>query len=171
MAFTTQNDSGSIDSANAYITVAFFKTYHKDRGNVFSAGTGAIEDAVIKATDYVDARFRYVGDRTRRAQRTQWPRLGAHDRSEDLVQGIPFEIQEATADLALIALTNTLDPTPTRDDTGRAVESKREKVGPIEEETTYANGGISLNRPEYPVADNKIILAGLTVRGTILKRG
>ena len=168
MAFTLQDDSGSVDNANAYIDADYFKTYHNDRGNSFSSGTGDIQKAIIKATDYLDHRFRYVGDRVRTAQRTSWPRLGAEDVNGQCRSGIPVEVKEAAAEYAFIALSQALNPAPDRDDTGRLVKSKREHVGPIEEETEYFSGALSL--PEYPVADQRLKASGLVVRGTILRR-
>jgi hypothetical protein len=169
MAFTLQDNNGSVDDANAYIDATFFKTYHKDRGNSFSGGTSTIQDAIVTATDYLDFRFCWVGEQANTAQRTQWPRIGAEDRNNNLRSGIPNEVKEACAEYARIALSQTLNPTPDRDDTGRAVQSKSERVGPIEESVEYASGA-SFQLPKYPAADQKLTGSGLAIAGKILRR-
>jgi len=169
MAFTLQNDSGTVDDANAYIDTAFFKDYHKDRNNDFSGGNGDIQKAIVRATDYLDQRFRFIGERPNVRQRTQWPRIDAEDIDDNLRSGIPFEVKEATAEYALQALTAVLNPEPDRDTTGRSVQSKREKVGPIEEELAFADGAAWEPRI-IPAADMKLTMSGLVIEGTMLRR-
>lgn len=169
MAFTLQNDNGTIADANAYLSVAAFKLYHKDRGTTIEDGAGTIEDAIVKATDYLDSMYRFVGEQQSITQRTQWPRIGAEDRSHNIRGDIPHEIEDACADLAFIALTSTLNPTPIRDDMGQSVTDKFEKVGPLEERTKY-EGGAGYHKPHYPIADQRLFAAGLVVTGTELRR-
>lgn len=169
MAFVLQNDNGTVADANAYLSVAAFKLYHKDRGTIIEDGTGTIEDAIVEATDYLDSMYRFVGERQSITQRTQWPRIGAEDRNHDIRGDIPHEIEDACADLAFIALTSTLNPTPTRDATGQRVTDKSTKVGPIEKRTKYEGGGVYI-KPRYPVADQRLFAAGLVVTGTELRR-
>jgi hypothetical protein len=171
MAFSVQDDGGTIDGANAYITVDEFKTYHRDRGNSWSGGSGAIQDAIVVATDYLDTRFQFVGDRKSVSQRTQWPRVDAIDRDGNARSGVPVEVEEACAEYALIALSSTLNPTPTRDDTGQPVEMSRKKVGPLEKEIRYGGGGAVFQLPKYPIADQKLRAAGLVVSGRDIVRG
>lgn len=169
MAFTVQDDNGSVAGANAYIDVAFLDAYHLDRGNTVTGTTTEKEQAIVRATDYMDHRFRWVGERQSIDQRTGWPRIGAEDRDDDHRSGIPEEVKEACAEYALISLSATLNPTPTRDDTGRSMQSKSEKVGPISESVSFVSGG-SFSMPKYPVADNKLRGAGLVVSGRIMRR-
>jgi hypothetical protein len=53
----------SIDPANAYINTSFLAKYHSSRGNAIpaSATTAAQQAAIVKATDYLDQRYRYNG--------------------------------------------------------------------------------------------------------------
>lgn len=156
MAFTVQDDSGSVADANAYVTATEFKSYHADRGNDYSTyGTGDIQKAIVRATDFLDHRFNFVGDAVSETQRTQWPRLSAVDSDGNTRIGVPQEVKDACCEYAFIALGTTLDPTPERDDTGRSVSAKSSKVGPIAESVTYA-GIASYESPEYPVADRKL---------------
>lgn len=52
-----------IDGANAYITVSEFTKYHLARGNAVPVGadTLAIQQAIVQATDYIDAKYRFTG--------------------------------------------------------------------------------------------------------------
>lgn len=52
----------SIDGANAYITTAFYETYHTSRGNnIGNPSTAALQGAIVKGTDYLEQRYRYAG--------------------------------------------------------------------------------------------------------------
>lgn len=162
--FSQQDDNGTVDGANAYIDDSFFTSYHSSRGSDTSSYTTAeIQEAIVVATDYLDIRFRYVGERVRVAQRTAWPRYDAEDADENIRFGIPTEVQEATAEYTLIALENSLIlvENPDRDSTGRAISSKSETVGPISESVTYAMEGAVFSMPEYPKSDKKLITSGL----------
>lgn len=129
-----------------------------------------IEKAIVVATDYLDHRFRFVGEKSRVDQRTQWPRISAEDANGDLRSGIPSEVKEACAEYAFVALsTGALNPTPTRDDSGVAVKLKREKVGPIEEETEFVESA-TYALPKYPVADQRLKASGLVIAGRQLRR-
>lgn len=58
-------DSTVVDkkyAANAYITVEFFLDYHDSRGNTFPASpVDPIRRSIVKASDYLDQKFRYKG--------------------------------------------------------------------------------------------------------------
>lgn len=52
----------SIDGANAYIDAAFFNSYHASRGNsTGNPSSAALQGAIVKASDYLDQRYRYAG--------------------------------------------------------------------------------------------------------------
>lgn len=62
MALKVQNSQGTVVGANAYITLAEFKSYHDDRGNDYSGFTDPkISAAIVLATDYLDTRFSFLG--------------------------------------------------------------------------------------------------------------
>lgn len=166
MAFLVQDDAGTVDSANAYISVAEFDTYHGDRGNDVSAfSTTDKEQAIVRATDYMDQRFRWVGERGRVDQRTGWPRIDAEDRDRDVRFGIPREVKDACAEYARIAATTPvtdLNPTPDRDDTGRAIQKKSERTDVLEESVEYSSGA-AFELPKYPKADLWLFTSGLAI--------
>lgn len=173
MALLVQDSTGSVIGANAYLSVAAFKSYHDNRGNDYSAAANddAIEFAIIKATDYLDQRFRYVGEKLGgRDQTTQWPRMNAWDRGRYYITGIPNEVENATAEYALRAISSSLNPDPTRDDTGQTVQSVSESVGPIKESKTFV-GGALFSMPKYPAADQILIKTGLAETSGNVRRG
>lgn len=172
MAIIVQNIDGTAVGANAYITVQEFKDYHADRGADTSAfDDEAIEAAIVRATDYLDQRFNFVGKkRLGRDQTTEWPRSDAWDRDRNYINGIPPEVKEACAEYALRALAAELNPDPERNASGVAVLSKSEAVGPISESVTFVGGAV-FQMPKYPAADQKLVRAGLVRSGGTLLRG
>ncbi len=174
MAFLVEDGTG-LPLANAYVSTAAFKAYHKDRSNSLgTAGSSEIKDAIIKATDYMDRRFknRFIGRRkdqdrsstaTTGAQRLEWPRENARLPAGVLLdaESVPIEVEEACFEYAFRALTITLAPDPTVDDRNQAVVLSKVKVGPIEEETEYATGGQQFQFRTYPEVD--AILRGLVI--------
>lgn len=156
MAFTVEDETG-LEDANAYITVAEFKAYWDDRAFDYSSYTDPddLQVAIIKATDYIENRFRtrFKGSREFEDQSLSFPRLNLFDEDGRLVTGLPTLLKHSTAEYAKRALTAELAPDFDIDDTGQRVTRKKEKVGPIEEETQYVEaGGIAIYRP-YPSAD------------------
>jgi len=176
MAFTVQADTGGTANANAYISASYFRDYHRDRGNEITTIGGVTyattdwQKAIVRATDYIDSRFTFVGLRRSEEQTTEWPRYNAFDRDSNLVSDIPTVIKEACAEYALIALTTSINPTPTRDGTGQIVVAKRSKADVVESEVRYA-GGDSFQLPRYPAADMKLIRSGFVIQGTRIRRG
>lgn len=172
MGFAVQNNEGTVVGANAYITVQEFKDYHTDRGvDVSDFDDQGIESAIVRATDYLDQRFIFVGGRRLgREQTTEWPRTNAWDRDRRYINDIPPEVKEACAEYAIRALSQVLNPDPERDATGRPVHSKSQTVGPISESVTFAYGG-AYTMPAYPAADRKLVKAGLVRSGGNIVRG
>lgn len=163
MTFLVQDDAGSVAGANSYVDVDDFRDYHLDRGvDISIYADDFCERALVRATDYMDGRFAFIGMQASLTQFTKWPRGNAYDEDDVLRSGVPNEIKEACCEYAFLALTAELNPAPTLDATGRAVLSKRTVVGPIQEETGYA-AGAAFKFPKYPKADCKI--RPLTVLG------
>lgn len=147
MAFTVQDDEGAIENANAYITVEFFTEYHEDRGNELESELEAdIQKAIVKASTYVDSRFKVRGTKLEDDQTTAMP--------TDYFTGLPLKFKQAVAEYALIALNveNGLSPNPSREASGMRISSIKKKVGPLEKEIAYEAGSYSAFVP-YPQAD------------------
>jgi len=149
-------DGTGIDNANAYADSAAFKVYHKDRGNIFDAGSSEIDKALITATDFIDREFggRFKGVKEFSTENElEFPRIRLFNRAGILVTGIPLKLSWATIEYGLRALTEELFLVPVVDDTGLRRIGFRDKVGPIETEVKYAESTTrELGKP-YPVAD------------------
>lgn len=170
MSFVVEDGTG-LPSANAYISTTYFRDYHRERGNTYSAGSTAIQQAIIRATDYIDGgRYLFVGLRKLTTQALEWPRIDARYRDDDRAAlGVPPEVQKACAELALRTVDATqLAPDPEYDDSGRFVEAKTEMVGPITESTRYSQGGSPATFKRYPRVDK--LLRFLLVSGNELLR-
>jgi hypothetical protein len=158
MAFTVEDGTGLVN-ANAYISIAYADTYFSDRSVTgWVASTLAKQSAIIKATDYIEVVFgeRFLGKISfpETPQALSFPRLRIFNRSGIEVIGIPENLKKATAEYALRALTISLMPDPVTADSGFAITSKTETIGPITEKTDYHAAGASprVIKP-YPAAD------------------
>ena len=155
MAFTPEDGTG-LANANALIDVAFADAYFAERG--VAAWTGddtAKQQAIVRATDYVETRW---GQRGRFKGAVQFPDTPQALSFPRLYIGsdgaVPVAVQKAVAEYSLRALTATLAPDPVAA-TGAQVEVVRKKLGPLETETRYSNGGNTsavIFKP-YPAAD------------------
>lgn len=156
-----------------YGTLEGADLYHQARGNVaWAAGTEeARTGALVRATDYIDGRYRvllasgrwasmFPGVRNAgRGQPNEWPRTGAIDYDGDPIQPdeVPDEVERATYEAALRELVSPGSLSP---DFVASAAVTKEKVGPIE--VTYADAtaaGQVPNRPVVPAIDE--ILAPL----------
>ena len=164
MTLVVQTDDGTAVGANAYLDVTAFKAYHDDRGNAYVAYTDPqISAALIRATDYLDDRFDFVGSKLNGIdQTTEWPRSDAWTSDDFYVEGIPAAVVEATAEYALRSLAAPLSPDPSRGTTGGLVKSMSESVeGAVSRTVEYVDGRETYELPDYPVADAKLNRAGL----------
>lgn len=161
-------DGTIVSGANSFAPVAYADQYFLDRSiTTWIGATDVKQSALVRATDYVNTRFKFKGCRygdildTVIDQPLEFPR--------DVLGPLPDKLLRATCEYALRALSVTLAPDVTVDDTGRAITSKTEKVGPLEEITAYQTGGaIYVFRP-YPAAD--ILLRDLLVSRNQVIRG
>ena len=172
MAFVVQDPDAPLSNANAYIAVQDFKDYHDDRGNAYTASDTEIETAIVRATDYMDSRWTFAGDREDVDQSTECPRSGVYDpRTGFEVNHYPAELTEACAEYSMSAIAGTLYPNPNVDTTGQAVKQLRKKVDVIETETEYFHAGGTAWKA-YPLADGKMQKTKLlTSRRRTLGRG
>jgi hypothetical protein len=169
MAFTVETGTGIV-GANAYDSVAFVDTHHADRGNTAWGDFGTLEkqEAIIRASDYIDKRFgrRFVGVRATKGQGLEWPRLSAFDQDGFLLSGVddlPRQLEKACAEYALrAAIYGTLAPDPPlpvpkqdltdpsgdrpdQADTGQ-ITRRKDKLGPLEEERWFETTSQVLGR-------------------------
>lgn len=158
MAFIVEDGTGQAD-ANAYIDATYFDTYHGDRGrDVGQLSATQKQQVIVKATDYVEKRFRrrFIGFRQFKHQALHFPALNAFDQDGYLYSGetvIPPSLQKGVAEYAWIIwnlVGKELLPTPatqyaTQDNTGAVtsgtaqVTFQKKQVGPIGTSTGYAD--------------------------------
>ena len=133
MAFIVETGSG-VSNATSFTSVAYADAYHDDRNNAAWAGlsTDVKQGLLIQATDYLHnaAVYPWKGKPATTSQALAWPRTGVTETYGNPVASnvVPDKVQQATADLALIANTQTLQPVAAT----AAAGVKRRKVDVIE---------------------------------------
>ena len=154
MAIVTEDGTGKSD-AQSYLSLADADSYFTARGIAAWTGSNAVKGAaLIAATEYIDIRY---GDMLKgRAefpdvQALMFPRLGIYDSEGRPLTGIPQRLERATAEYALISLTQSLMPNPVFDDSGKIVTEETDVTGPLTETKKYQPGYLAV-RP-YPKAD------------------
>jgi hypothetical protein len=160
MAFVLEDGSG-LPTANSYASFAQFTAYFTDRAVTVSGVQATVEAALIRATDYLDLRFRWKGCKVKplAEQALQWPRYGVYDEEgyELPSDELPTALVNACCEYAKRALAAELAPDPTVDASGVAVVKSRDKVGPIEVEREFSGASASSSTfKPYPAADRLI---------------
>lgn len=152
-------DGTGVEGAQTYSSVAFADSYFTVRGVSTWTGTqDQKEYALIAGTEYIDLRWRGELNGKLLFPDTQWllfPRSGVVDDQGRPVVGIPEILKRATAEYALISLTQTLMSNPSIDETGTVLLESTEVVGPITETKKYQAGFIR-SKP-YPKADGYML--------------
>ena len=156
MAFTLETGSG-VEGANGYISQQFLIDHHTDRlgpANIPAQMRSEGEALIVRASDYIDQRFgtQFVGWRKSRRQGLEWPRIDAFDQDGFLFPNIPPQLQRACAEYCFVmTVVGVLAPIPAvnfpvqnadgsiTNQAQGAVVGQRDKVGPIETETKYAD--------------------------------
>lgn len=92
-----------------------------------AADAAARDAALLRATAWIEGRYRWAGRLVDLAQPLAWPRTGACDDEGRPLDGIPHRVKAACAELALVALSEDLAPPLDRG--GRVLA---ERVGQIE---------------------------------------
>lgn len=129
--------------ADAYFAARTVSTW-------FDASVAEREAGLLRATAYLDGRYRWIGSRAVSEQPLAWPRLGARDPEGRTHTGIPTSVKHACAELAWVALSYDLAPPVERG--GRVLS---ERVGSVA--VTYAEDA-PVGRA-FPYID--LLLAGL----------
>lgn len=171
MALVVQTDEGQEAGANAYITRAFFIDYHVARGNDHSAySDDQLDASIVRATDYLDTRFRFRGVKLNETdQTTEWPRKAGSALTQpwlnvelitspvlivsagqsgalvgpngESITGIPEALKKACAEYALRALASPLFQDAPAPSGGVAIEEIEQTVDVLSQRIKYANGG------------------------------
>ncbi|AZF88138.1 head-tail connector protein [Microcystis phage Me-ZS1] len=151
MPIIVENGLGLVD-AESYASVAEADTYHSNFGNTAWASltTEAKENALRRATQYIDTAYRFWGEKLSTEQALEFPRRG-----QDYTL-VSRKLVQATSEAALRASTRALftDTTPNN--------VKRRTVGPLTTEFFEATTGA---QPGMPVVDK--LLRDLTSGGSL----
>lgn len=166
MAFVVETGTGLTDS-NAYMSVAAFKSYHDDRGNSYASYSDPlIEKAIVRASDYIDTRFTFIGYRRNVTQSMEWPRYSAFYYDGRMANGVPVEVAEACAEYAFRSLSAPLAPDPVADASGRMLGVESKQVGPISVSKSFSRSGAFTTFKPYPIVDERLrqlLITGQTV--------
>lgn len=180
MALAVQTHRGDVDNASSYASAADMRAYHGARGTDLTSYTDTVlEQKLVLATDFMDARYAFIGSVLRPLQGTQCPRYLDGGRSGDFFANDIHTLEpahmlttpqwqvlvKACCMLAYRALTKPtgLMPDPTFDATGLAVKSRTTEAGPIKSAIVYQDASsFSDSVPSYPAVDLLLKNAGLT---------
>lgn len=125
-------DGTGLPNAESYVSVAEADDYHSKRGNeLWATLTLDKKEQLLRiASDYITYIYGniFIGKRAVSGQALAWPRISITDYTLYSL-GVPRQIREATAELALVANSTSLMP-----NTASPAAKKRVKVGPIEVE-------------------------------------
>lgn len=164
MVIVAEDGTGLTD-ANSYVDLTWVDSYFAGRGNIEWASATDNDKlvALIKATDYLDVSYNFVGTKASSTQALEWPRDDAEDKYGEALTGIPIILKKAIVELAVRALSDTL-----LDDTDFSGRVKRERVeGAVEVE--YAGDGV-IQQKTFTYVDKLLSGAGL-VYGKVVSFG
>ncbi len=166
MAFTPEDGTG-LSNSNTYADVAFADAYFSDRNNTtWSAASETLKQAaLIRATDYLDGTFCFIGTRKTSEQSLEWPRDNAVDSLGNDFAAVPTNLKRACAEYALRELSIRLSPDPVYDERGLQVRRTLDIVGSLESEVEY------LNTVQSPITNRKYPSADKWLRDIIVKKG
>lgn len=103
-------DGTGLPNADSYVAVAFADDYFSARGvSEWSAlTTTKKEQALIKATDFIDNVFQWYGKKEFKEQALRFPRVNIVDYEGEEIKGIPLCLKQAVCDASLIATNGEL---------------------------------------------------------------
>lgn len=145
-------DGNGLAAAESYISVDFFKSYHKDRGTTITLGGSEIETKLRLATEYIDIRYIPIGNEIIEGQALCYPT----DYFITDPVSLPIQLERACAEYALWAIDNDLFIDQSYEN-GPGITFLKEKVGPLENETEWSGSGFGSGGKKYPTipkADN-----------------
>lgn len=156
MAFIVETGEG-LENANSFISTDFADEYFEDRGDSTWAATDYSdkEVALIRATDYINLSYDFVGSVSTTTQALEWPRDDAYDINGRSLEDIPTVLKKATAELALQVLSDD-ELISNYDNTGRVIRERVE--GTVEVE--YSDEGY-LGSKAFVYVDRLLLNFGL----------
>lgn len=163
-------DGTGLTGSNTYISAADADLYNANLGRAEWADLEADEKAaaLIKASQYIDSAFNWLGLKGSRAQALQWPRnlgidsagaaLPVIDRDGYEIEGVPSEVVKATAEAAFLSLENDLFQVA--DPNGKIIRDKTDIL-----ETQYQEDSPNAKPAEATIFQSlNLMLRGLYAR-------
>jgi len=158
-ALTVQNYEATATAAAGVVTIEAAQRGTSGNEIAFATNvTGATATGSGKLTNGLDEG----------PQGLLFPRAELRGWDGQIVVGIPWKLKAATIEYAVRSIAATLDPDLTRDASGALVQRKREKVGPIEEETEFVAGGEPRIFQDFPAAD-RLLQEFLASVGSVIR--
>ncbi len=180
MTITVQVQAGTVDNANSYGTVADMRAHFLLRAvSLVSYTDDQLSGALVRATDFLDQRYSFIGDQLRSEQGTMCPRYlsgsNSHGRNLRDVNTLgPAYLLTTRQWQALVTACfqlayrtkdgTSLIPDPARDTSGLEITEKKVVAGPVETTKKYAAsraGQKDAAVPVYPEVDLGLRNAGL----------
>lgn len=155
-------DGTGLTNSDSYVSVAEADAYATARNLTKWNGSNANKEAaLISATQFIEATYRFKGSILKLTQSLSWPRTHVWDSDLRTLEGVPRQIKQATIELAIVALTQPLVASPEV----AAIKRKKVKAGSVETETEYAVSGGS-NVDASPSVFAERILSDLIKSGS-----
>jgi len=132
---------------DAYETLANVRAYWADHDTTSSTAWIALSDSeaeilIRKATNWVDRNFEYIGDKATAEQRLKWPREDATAQGFTLSSTeIPWQIEEATAEIAELYRVGTADLEGLVTDDAAAISMQKVDVITVQYDTSKRLNG------------------------------
>jgi len=141
VAFVEEDGSGLVD-ATSYTSIVFSDDY---LGSAWLATQAEKETALIRASEYIDARwgFQLLSEPLVAGQALEFPRAGLVDRYDNPITGVPLDLQKATCLYAELSASGALYPATSTSTQGGDIKKTVVQVGPIREETEFTEGSTS----------------------------
>lgn len=181
MASTLVVETGlGLSNSDSYISATDANSYVAAYGNssTWSAASEADkDDALRRAAQYIDIKYRFKGYRANQTQAMAWPRSSSFDlgvsggyvRDEDgyaiETTTIPMQLKRAQVEIAK-AIIDGDDPLAALSNPG-VIQSETKKIGVLEKSVTYVGGRVP--QKSYPKVD--ALLRPLLANSTLMQRG
>lgn len=127
---------------DAYNTLANVRTYWAGNNTVSSTAWIALSDSeaeilIRNATNWLDRNIEYIGDKATAAQRLKWPRAFAVVETFPLDSAtIPWQLEEATAEIAELYRVGVVDLTGIVTDDSAAISMQKVDVITVQYDTS-----------------------------------
>lgn len=156
--YLSNSISNLITAFNALSTEVTTESLYGQRLLAVAVPTGEDGNGIAATTTVSGASWSFSalqgGNGLCQAQPLSFPRTNLYDLDGIEILGIPLRLKQAVAEYTIRALGADLLADPVTDLSGRVINRKKEKVGPIEEEIEYEGGMSAPNTlGVYPAAD------------------